>query len=73
MELSCHLSHLSVDLCVGLSVWKVYCGKMADWIWMLFGMMSGVSQGMVILDGVVISCVEVREPIELSFRVVSTE
>jgi len=27
---------------VGLSVRKVYCGKMADWIWMSFGMVNGV-------------------------------
>jgi len=35
-----------VSLCVyvyiDLSVWKVYCGKTADWIRILFGMMSGV-------------------------------
>jgi len=37
---------------VGLS--GVYYGKMADWIWILLGMMSGVSQGMGALDGVVI-------------------
>ena len=47
MESKC-LSHLSI--CVGLSVQKVYCGKMADWIRMLFGMMSGVSRGMGVLD-----------------------
>jgi len=29
---------------------KVYCGKMADWIWMTFGIVSGVSRGMVVLD-----------------------
>jgi len=37
----------SVGLFVGLSVCvcvrKVYCGKMADWIRMLFGIVSGVS------------------------------
>jgi len=33
---------------------KVYCGKTADWIWMTFGMVSGVGQGMGVLDGVAI-------------------
>jgi len=28
----------------------VYCGKTADWIWMLFGMVSGVGLGMGVLD-----------------------
>jgi len=32
----------------------MYCGKTADWIWMLFRVVSGVSQGMDVLDGVVI-------------------
>jgi len=41
------LDHLSV----GRSVWKVYCGKTADWIRMLFGVMSGVGRGMGVLDG----------------------
>jgi len=36
---------LCVSLSVGLSVRKVYCGKMADWIWMPFGMVSGVVRG----------------------------
>jgi len=41
---------------VGLSVCRsvcpqVYCGKMAEWIWMLFDVMSGVSRGMGVLDG----------------------
>jgi len=36
---------------VSLSVRKVYCGKMADWVRMPFGMMSGVGQGMGVLDG----------------------
>ena len=36
---------------VGLSDRKVYCGKMADWIWMPFGMVSGVGRRMVVLDG----------------------
>jgi len=36
------------------SIRKVYCGKMADWIQMPFGMVSGGGQGMGVLDGVVI-------------------
>jgi len=39
----------SVDLSV--CVQKVYCGKMADSIWMPFGMVSGVVRGMSVLDG----------------------
>jgi len=52
MELSCRLSHLSVGMCVGLSVWKVYCGKTADWIQMPYGMMSGVGRGWMYYTGV---------------------
>jgi len=37
-----------------VSVRKVYCGKMADWIWIPFGVVSGVGRGMGVLDGVVI-------------------
>jgi len=37
-----------------MSLWKVYCGKTADWIQMPFGVLSGVGQGMGVLDGVVI-------------------
>jgi len=33
---------------------KVYCGKTAEWVRMPFGMVSGVSQMMGVLDGVVI-------------------
>ena len=47
------LAHLSVCLCVGLvclSVWKVYCGKMADWIRIPLGMVTGVDRGMGVLD-----------------------
>jgi len=43
-----------VCVSVGLSVQKVYCGKAVDWIWMPFGMVSGISRVMVVLDGVVI-------------------
>ena len=38
-------------VCVGLSVRKVYCGKMAEWICMPFGVVSQVSRGMGVLDG----------------------
>ena len=44
---TCRQSHLSVGLS-GLR--RVYCGKTADWIWMPFGMVSGVSRGMGVLD-----------------------
>jgi len=40
-----------VSLSVGLSVRKVYCDIMADWIRMLFGVVSGVGRGMDVLDG----------------------
>jgi len=43
----CHPCHLSVCL----SDWEVYCGKMADWIWIQFGVVSGVGRGMGVLDG----------------------
>ena len=29
----------------------MYCGKTAEWIWMPFGVMSGVGRGMGALDG----------------------
>jgi len=49
-------THLSVGLSVCQSVCplvqRVYCGKMADWVWMPFGVMSGISRGMGVLDGV---------------------
>jgi len=35
-----------------LSVRSMYCGKAADWIWMLFGVASGFGRGMGALDGV---------------------
>jgi len=44
----------SVGLSVRLSVRKLYCGKTADWIRVLFGMVSGVGWGISVLDGVVI-------------------
>jgi len=37
----------SVCVCVR----KVYCDKTADWIRIPFGMVSGVSRGMGLLDG----------------------
>ena len=37
-----------------LSVRKVYFGKTADWIRILFGVVSGVGRGMGLLDWVVI-------------------
>ena len=45
-----------VSLCrlVGLSIQKVYCGKTANWIRIPFGMVSGVSRGTGVLDGMVI-------------------
>ena len=39
---------------VCLSVWKVYCGKTVEWIWMPFVVVSGVGRGMGVLDGMVI-------------------
>ena len=36
---------------VGRSVRRVYCGKMADWIWMPFEVMSGIGRWMGVLDG----------------------
>jgi len=45
---------LSVFRSVGLSLWKVYCGKTAESIWMPFTVVSGVDQGMGVLDGMVI-------------------
>ena len=43
----CRFEILSDCLCV----WKVYCGKTADWIQMPFGEVSGVGEGMGVLDG----------------------
>jgi len=43
----CHLSHLSVCLCVCLCARKVYCGKTADWIRMPFETVTGVGRMMV--------------------------
>jgi len=44
----------SVGLSVCRSVRWAICGKMADWIWRPFGVMSGVGRGMGVSDGVVI-------------------
>ena len=59
LSISTHVTDLSpspsvrlcLHVCVCRSVRKMYCGKMAEWIQMSFGMMSGVSQGMSVLDG----------------------
>jgi len=48
LEQSSRLTHLLVCQ----SVWWVNCGKTSDWIWMPFGVVSGVGQGMGVLDGV---------------------
>jgi len=37
--------------CACMSVWKVYCGKTAEWIRMPFGVVSGVGLGICVLDG----------------------
>ena len=37
-----------------MCVWKVYCGKTADWIIIPFGVVSGIGRGMGVLDGVAI-------------------
>ena len=42
---------LSLCLSVGRSVRKVYCGKTADWIQMLFEMVSGAGRRMGVVDG----------------------
>jgi len=47
---TCCLAHLSVGLSVGLSDWRVYCGKTDDWIWMPFGVVSEVGRGIGVLD-----------------------
>jgi len=44
MSRTCRLVHMCV------CVWKVYCGKTADWIRMPFGLVSGIGLGMDILD-----------------------
>jgi len=52
---TCRQPHVSVCLSVcqsvNRSVRKVYCSKTADWIWMPFGVVSGVGRGMGVLDG----------------------
>jgi len=42
---------VSRSVCIGPYFQKVHCGKTADWIQMPFGMVSGVSRLMVVLDG----------------------
>jgi len=46
MVRACRLDHLSVCRSVRI----VYCGKMAEWIWMPFGMVSWVGRGTGVLD-----------------------
>jgi len=41
---------LSVCWLICLSLRKVYCGKMADWIQVLLGVVSGVGRGIGVLD-----------------------
>jgi len=43
-------SSVGLSVCLSVYVWKVYCVKTADWIRMPFGMVSGVSRGMGVLD-----------------------
>jgi len=61
-SVSAHLTDLSpspsVALCVCVSVGKCTVVKTAEWIRMPFGMVSGVSRMMDVLDGVVIVEVE---------------
>jgi len=47
------LAHVTVCVSsVCWSVWKMYCGKTADWNWMSFLMVSVVGRGMGVLDRV---------------------
>ena len=48
---TCRLSHLSVGRSVCLCVQEVYCGKIADWIRITFGMTNAVGRRMSVLDG----------------------
>ena len=45
----------SICRTVCLSVWRslrcLTCGKTADWIWIPFGVVSGIGRGMGVLDG----------------------
>jgi len=57
-SVSAHLTDLSPSPSVGLCVCvrlcvcrKVYCGKTTEWIRTPFGMVSGVSRMMGVLDG----------------------
>ena len=52
LEQSCHQSHLSVCLSVCQLVCPTgYCDKTTNWVWMPFGVVSGVGRGMGVLDG----------------------
>jgi len=46
--------YITVTYPICRSVWKVYCGKTANRIWMPSGVVIGVGRGMGVLDGVVI-------------------
>jgi len=46
LELTCR----NYPVCWSVSAWKVYCGKTAEWILTLFGVVSGVGRGMGVLD-----------------------
>ena len=55
MDATARYRKICRSVCVRLCVCqKVYCGKTAEWIRMPFGMVSGVSRMMGVLDGVVI-------------------
>jgi len=43
--------HACVCWSVCVSIQKVHCDKTAYWIWMPFGMVSGIGRGMGVLDG----------------------
>jgi len=40
------------SVCLSVSVQWVNYGKMADWFWMPFAVVSGVGSGICVLDGV---------------------
>ena len=48
----CRLVGRLVSRFVCRSVQRLYCDKTADWIWMPFGVVSGVGRGMGVLDDV---------------------
>jgi len=40
---TCGIAHRSLSVCVSVCLRKVYCGKTAEWIQMLFRVVSEVS------------------------------